>query len=115
MRLVISSRGGYAVAGLKRYKGEGIYCSIGRKVFLSGLRKVINTMEKQSHSQKIADIVVNGRQETSNKEVKKQHQAGVKRKSSSVPSSTQTSKTKKSSNSVTDRLINTTGSGIIFD
>ena len=115
MRLVINSRGGYAVAGLKRYKGEGIYCSIGRKVFLSGLRKVINTMEKQSHSQKIADIVVNGRQETSKKEVKKQKQAGVKRKSSTVPTTTQISKAKKYSNSITDKLINTSGSGIILD
>ena len=31
---------------MNRYKGEGIYSSIGRKVFLSGLRKVTNTEEK---------------------------------------------------------------------
>ena len=38
MRLVFKLRG--ANAGLNRHKGEGLYRSIGRKVFLSGLRKV---------------------------------------------------------------------------
>ena len=37
MRLVFKPRG--ANAGLNRYKGEGIYKSIGRKVYLSGVRK----------------------------------------------------------------------------
>ena len=37
MRLVFKQRG--ANAGLSRYKGEGVYRSIGRKVFLSGVRK----------------------------------------------------------------------------
>ena len=75
MRLVINSRGS-AVAGLKRYNGEGLFSSIGRKLFLSGLRKVINTVEKKNHSQKIADVVVNGRKDSSKKKI-----SGVKRKS----------------------------------
>ena len=37
MRLVFKPRG--ANAGLNRYKGKGIYKSIGRKVYLSGVRK----------------------------------------------------------------------------
>ena len=37
MRLVFKQRG--ANAGLSRHKGEGVYRSIGRKVFLSGVRK----------------------------------------------------------------------------
>ena len=111
MRLVINSRGS-AVAGLKRYNGEGIFSSIGRKLFLSGLRKVINTVEKKNHLQKIADTVVNGRRGSSQK--KAISQAGVKRKSS-IPQS-QTLKKRKYSNSTTDKLVNrTAGSGIILD
>ena len=44
MRLVINSRNCYAGAGLYRYKGEGIYKSIGRKN--TSLRKVTNINEK---------------------------------------------------------------------
>ena len=61
MRLVIDSRAS-TLAGLKRYNGEGIFSSIGRKVLLSGLKKVINTIENKNHWQKIADVVVNGHQ-----------------------------------------------------
>ena len=60
MRLVIDSRGSSAAAGLNRYNGRGIYSSIGRKVLLSGLRNVTNTVEKANRSQLIADAVVNG-------------------------------------------------------
>ena len=50
----------YGGAGLNRYNGRGIYSSIGRKVLLSGLRNVTNTVEKANRSQSIADAVVNG-------------------------------------------------------
>ena len=116
MRLVFPSRG--AAAGLRRYKGEGIYSSIGRKVLLSGLRKVINTLEKESSSQKVADIVVNGRREDSRsikKKVVNTPQAGVKRKSTLVSSKPQPAKAKKYSNSTTERIINRIGPGILLD
>ena len=113
MRLVIDSRGS-AVAGLKRYNGEGIFSSIGRKLFLSGLRKVINAVEKENQSQKIADVVVNGRRDNSKKKVTSTPQAGVKRKSSL--SQPQPLKARKYSNSTTDKLINRSGgSGIFLD
>ena len=117
MRLVIDSRGS-ALAGLKRYKGEGIYSSIGRKVLLSGLRKVINTLEKENPSQKIADVVVNGRRGDSHsikKKVINPPQAGVKRKSSLALSQPQTAKARKYSNSTTEKFINSAGTGIVLD
>ena len=116
MRLVIKSRG--ANAGLSRYKGEGIYSSIGRKVLLSGLRKVINTLEKENSSQKIADVVVNGRREDQGsikKKVVSTPQAGVKRKSTLVSVKPQPAKARKYSNSTTERFINSIGSGILLD
>ena len=116
MRLVIKSRG--ANAGLSRYKGEGIYSSIGRKVLLSGLRKVINTLEKENSSQKIADVVVNGRREdqcSTKKKVVSTPQAGVKRKSTLVSFKPKPAKAKKYSDSTTDRFINSLGPGILLD
>ena len=114
MRLIINSRGN-SVAGLKRYNGEGIFSSIGRKLFLSGLKRVLNSLEKANHSQKIADAVVNGRQEvvSDKKKVVTIPQVGVKRKSS-VVSQLQPKAAKKYSNSTTNQLINR-GSGIIWD
>ena len=93
MRLVINSRAG-AAAGLKRYNGEGIYSSIGRKVLLSGLKKVVNSLETRNRWEKIADIVVNGHQRkdqstSSSDQVsgRKRTTVGVKRKSSKKHSS----------------------------
>ena len=60
MRLVIQNRRGATASGLKRYRGEGIFSSIGRKLFSSGLKKVITVASKANLPQKIADIVVNG-------------------------------------------------------
>ena len=40
MRLVIRNRYGSAAGGLCRYNGSGIFGSIGRKLFSSGLKKV---------------------------------------------------------------------------
>ena len=126
MRLVIDSRGS-ALAGLKRYKGEGIYSSIGRKVLLSGLRQVINTLEKGNHSQKVADFVVNGHRKEDSSSIKKKvvstPQAGVKRKSSSLTSSssssspqpTQSAKARRYSNSTTEKFVNSVGPGILRD
>ena len=112
MRLVINSRGSAAAAGLKRYNGEGIYSSIGRKVLLSGLRNVTNTVEKANRSQLIADAVVNGRRYDTVKKA-----SGGKRKSSLAPEQPQTVKARKYSKSTIDKLINTSvgGSGIILD
>ena len=60
MRLVIHNRQGATASGLRRYRGEGIFSSIGRKLFSSGLKKVINVASKANLPQKIADVVVNG-------------------------------------------------------
>jgi len=60
MRLVIKNRYGSAAGGLRRYNGSGIFSSIGRKLFSSGLKKVINVASKANISQKVADAVVNG-------------------------------------------------------
>ena len=108
MRLVIDSRGSSAAAGLNRYNGRGIYSTIGRKVLLSGLWNVTNTVEKGNHSQSIADAVVNGRQEVKKVGDKKKpttrpHIAGVKRKSSI--SQHQPSKTRKYLHSTSDLAI----------
>jgi len=60
MRLVIQNRHGATASGLRRYRGEGIFSSIGRKLFSSGLKKVITVASKANLPQKIADVVVNG-------------------------------------------------------
>ena len=39
MKLVIQNRQGATASGLRRYRGEGIFSSIGRKLFSSGLKK----------------------------------------------------------------------------
>ena len=62
MRLVIRNRYGSAAGGLHRYKGSGIFSSIGQKLFSSGLKKVINVATKTNLPQKIANSVVNGAQ-----------------------------------------------------
>ena len=60
MRLVIRNRYGSAAGGLRRYNGSGIFSSIGRKLFSSGLKKVINVASKTNLHQMLADVVVNG-------------------------------------------------------
>jgi len=60
MKLVIQNRQGATASGLRRYKGRGIFSSIGRKLFSSGLKKVITVASKANLPQKIADVVVNG-------------------------------------------------------
>ena len=115
MRLVLNSRAG-AAAGLKRYKEEGIFSSIGRKLFLSGLKRVISTIENKDRWQKIADAVVNGHKP---KQITtKKRPAGVKRKSLEQPqlSSVQQppSKTKRYSSSTINKLINH-GDGILIE
>ena len=62
MRLVINSRQGAAAGGLRRYNGSGIFGSIGRKMYSSGLKKVINIAKEQNLPQKVAGFVVNGAQ-----------------------------------------------------
>jgi hypothetical protein len=67
MRLVVRNRYGSAAGGLRRYKGSGIFSSIGRKLFSSGLKKVINVATKANLPQKIANVVVNGAQSAGQK------------------------------------------------
>ena len=67
MRLVIRNRYGSAAGGLRRYNGSGIFSSIGRKLFSSGLKKVINVATKANLPQKIANVVVNGAQSVGQK------------------------------------------------
>ena len=64
MRLIIRSRLGSTAGGLQRYNGRGIFSSIGRKLFSSGLKKVINVAKEENLPQKIANAVVNGAQTT---------------------------------------------------
>ena len=111
MRLVID-RQGSSGAGLNRYKGAGIYSSIGRKVLLSGLRNVTNAVEKANRSQLVAGAVVNGHRHEAVKKA-----SGSKRKSSIPSEHQQTAKARKYSKSTVDKLINSSvgGSGIILD
>ena len=67
MRLIIHTRQGAAASGLRRYRGEGIFSSIGRKLFSSGLKKAINVATKANLPQKIANAVVNGAQSAGEK------------------------------------------------
>ena len=67
MRLVIRNRYGSAAGGLRRYNGSGIFSSIGRKLFSSGLKKVINVATKANLRQKIANAVVDGAQSAGQK------------------------------------------------
>ena len=123
MRLVIESRGKNSGAGLNRYQGQGIYKLIGRKVFLSGLKEVINSLEKENHSQNIADAVVNGRSSVVGEKKKKKEkiinkpQAGAKRKSVVLETSQPeiVNKARKYSNSTTEKIVNSTGFGTVFD
>ena len=102
MRLLINTKGA-AEAGLKRYNGRGIFSSIGRKLIISGLKKVINAEERKQHPQKFVDAIVNGPQ------AKKR----VKRKLITTASTTPT-KVRKYSTNTANQLINT-GSGIVLD
>ena len=103
MRLLIN-RTGAAEAGLKRYNGRGIFSSIGRKLILSGLKKVINAEERKQYPHKFVDAVVNGPRKR------------VKRKltTTSTTASTTPKKVRKYSTNTTNQLINT-GSGIVLD
>ena len=58
--LVIKPRGGDS--GMRRYAaaGSGIFDSISRKMFASGLKKAISSDAKSVIAQKVADAVVNG-------------------------------------------------------
>ena len=123
MRLVIESRGKNSGGGLNRYQGQGIYKLIGRKVFLSGLKEVINSLEKENHSQNIADAVVNGRSSVVGEKKKKKEkiinkpQAGAKRKSVVLETSQPeiVNKARKYSNSTTEKIVNSTGFGTVLD
>ena len=116
MRLVIRTRRGAAAGGLKRYNGSGMFSSIGRKLFSSGLKKVINAATKANLPQKLADVVVNGARsageklgKTAGEKLGTVVRQGVKRKLLAPPPSPQALKYSK-----IDQLINS-GSGIVLD
>ena len=52
----------FMICSKRNVKGSGIFSSIGRKLFSSGLKKVINIATKANLPQKIANTVVNGAQ-----------------------------------------------------
>ena len=117
MRLVIPSKGVDNV----RYTGRGIFSSIGRRLFSFGLKKVINNLENENRNQLIANTVVNGSQDPStnsplNKEKIIQHKR-VKRKldPERVKPNSSLSKVKRYSTDKTNKIINKSGSGIVFD
>jgi len=123
MRLVIRTRQGAAASGLRRYRGEGIFSSIGRKLFSSGLKKVINVATKANLPQKIANVVVNGAQSGGEKLGKLAGEKLTrvilkktkKRKKATpvIPQIEEVSQISKHPKLDIDRLIN--GSGIIFE
>ena len=66
--LKISSRGG----GKRQYQygGSGIFDSLTRKLFSSGMKNVINTAAKSAITQKVANAIVNGATSEAEKAVK---------------------------------------------
>ena len=122
MKLIIQNRQGATASGLKRYRSEGIFSSIGRKLFSSGLKKVITVASKANLPQKIADVVVNGAKTGGEKlgtlAGEKLTQTILKKKKRKRPSPIDTSSKEKTQSSKKskldiDRLIN--GSGIIIE
>ena len=106
MRLVIHTKGA-AKAGLKRYNGGAIYYLIKRKNQFSRFKKAINRDEKKHYPQKFVDTVVNGPLQI--KKVKKRKLPPPLKKETLSP------KAKKFSANTTNRLINSSGSGIVLD
>jgi hypothetical protein len=102
MRLVLQ-REGAAEAGLKRYDGRGVLSSIGRKILLSGLKRVTKAEERKEYPHKFVDFVVNG---------SRKRKKVVKPKTIEEKSSLHSSK--KYSPNITNQLINS-GSGIVLD
>ena len=66
--LKIPPRGG----GKKQYRygGSGIFDSLTRKLFSTGMKNVINTAAKSAITQKVANAVVNGAASTAEKAIK---------------------------------------------
>ena len=65
--LVIKPRGGNSGMGRYNAAGSGIFDSISRKMFASGLKKAISTGARSVVAQKVADAVVNGSTSASQK------------------------------------------------
>ena len=123
MRLVIHNRRGSAASGLRRYRGSGIFSTIGRKLFSSGLKKVINIATKANLPQKIANVVVNGAQSAGKKigkaageklgsTVRKRLSKKRPAASNSLPTLLEASPPPPKQKVDIDRIIN--GSGILF-
>lgn len=66
--LKVPPRGG----GNKKYQygGSGIFDSLTRKIFSTGMKNVINTAAKSAITQKVANAVVNGATSTAEKAIK---------------------------------------------
>ena len=109
-----------------QHGGCGIFDSIGRKLFSTGVKNAINTAAKSAITHKVANAVVNGATSAAEKAVNnavtdtinhiKPHITGKKRKveetKSTVADSQQTLQDSKKQKLI-DSLIN--GSGIVLD
>ena len=133
--LVVKPRGG----GKKRYRygGSGIFDTLSRKLFSSGLKTAISTAAKSAIAQKVANAVVNGASSATQKAVEgavneainkvKPYVLGKKRPATAVSSSSSSSHQPSSlptptvaeGKEVKRRKINInsliSGSGIVFD
>ena len=106
-----------------RYGGSGIFDSLTRKLFSTGMKNVINTAAKSAITQKVANAVVNGATSTAEKAIKEvvndtiNHiKQGRKRKHTlpvSSASEGEHQKDKKAKVVDINSLIN--GSGIVLD
>ena len=67
--LVIRTRGS-CNSGMGRYQGSGMFDAIGRKLFSSGLKKVISSATNTAIAHKVANAVVNGASSASQKVAK---------------------------------------------
>ena len=64
--MLIIQRRGSCRGGMGRYyHGSGMFGEIGRKLFSSGIKKIISSGTSSSIAHKVADAVVNGATSTS--------------------------------------------------
>ena len=66
--MLIVIRSGGVNGGLRRYyRGSGMFATIARKLFSSGIKKAISSGASSAMAHKVADAVVNGATSTSKK------------------------------------------------
>ena len=66
-RDVVGSVGGGGMGRSYRYRGSGIFGTIARQLFSSGIKKVISSGASSAVAHKVADAVVNGATSASKK------------------------------------------------